>query len=450
MKHRLLLIAITLLAVILVLSLAACGDNETTTTTSGSDTTAPESTTAAVTTDPGPSKEELRAMEMVDAIYQNYAVSGSAKEIVGGATVNYINLKEWHNQTQSGYLWSNFCGVGMQYYLCKLENTKENKDTFRKMIDNFKFFRQYNPKQNAAEDSVKYHSGRGTRPGMGTGECFFDDNIWVARNFLRAYEILGDEWFLEEAIRVNNWVISGWNDKLGGIVWCESALKDTATEQELERGLSANACGIIVNAMLAELVEDPEDKAFHKAWAEKFYTFCKQMQNTPISHDYWNGIHTVIVNGERQNGSINKVHYSYNSGSMILANLALYDIETDTDKKAAYLEDAVETAKSAKKTFCKIDGTGKRYYIHDPWFAAILCESYYELGAYDKELADSLMASFDTNVTMAYKNRDTVTGLFPYQSTKPFTWDNNASYVIHQVGVAQQAVLVALYNQEMK
>ena len=33
---------------------------------------------------------------------------------------------------------------------------------------------------------------------------------------------------------------------LGGLVWCEQGLTDQATEQELERGLSANACCILV------------------------------------------------------------------------------------------------------------------------------------------------------------------------------------------------------------
>ncbi|MBQ7365474.1 MAG: hypothetical protein IJW46_07730 [Clostridia bacterium] len=447
MKHRLLLALTGVLLLITLTALVACGDGDTTTagttSTDAPDTTTTLPATTAPVTEAGPTKEEIRAMEMVETIFKHYAVEGESGDKA------YINFTEYHNTNQSGYLWTNFSAVGMQYYVCKLyPEDAEQKEIFRKMINNFRYFRQYSPGANAAPDSVKYHSGRGSRYYTGTGTCFFDDNIWVARNYLRAYEILGDKWYLEEAIRVNNWVLSGWNHELGGIVWSEAGLRDDADAQNLERGLSANACAIIVNAQLASLAKNDEDRAFHLNWAEKFYTFCKQMQNTPISHDYWNGIHTVIVNGVRQNGEVNKVHFSYNSGSMILANLALYEITADETKKAAYLEDAIETAKSAKKTFYKVDAQlGKRYYTGDPWFAAILNEAYFELFSYDKELAESLIAGFNNNVGYAYGNRDTATGLFPYQATKKNTFAQNESWCIHQIGVAQQAVLVALYEK---
>ena len=450
MKHRLLLIALCVMLLSGAVLFTACGTPDITTTAAKQTTDAPATTTEAPTTtapvtEKGPSKEEVRAMEMVETMFTHYAVDG------GVGKQAYTNFTEYHNTDQWGYLWTNFSAVGMQYYVCKLDpDNQEAKDTFRDMINNFQYFRQYG-KASSGTTAVKYHSGRGSRFYSGVGTCFFDDNIWVARNFLRAYEILGDTWYLEEAIRVNNWVISGWNNELGGLVWSEDGLRDDANEQNLERGLSANACAIIVNAQLAALASSEEDRAFHLEWADKFYTFCKQMQNTPISRDYWNGIHTIIVNGKRENGTINKAHYSYNSASMILANLELYELETDEAKKASYLEDAIETAKAAKKTFYKVDAqSGKRYFQGDPWFAAILAEAYYELGAYDKPLADSLINAFNVNVTAAYQNRDSETGLFPYQATKKNTFAQNESWCIHQLGVAQQAVIIALYKKEAK
>ncbi len=389
-----------------------------------------------------PTSQETLAKNMAGTIFDQYAVRGGEGENA------YINLKEYHNQNQSGFLWSNFCGVGMQYYMCKLyPDDAEQKDIFQKMMNNFKYFRQSNPDGNAAANSVKYHSGRGSSPSSGYGDCFFDDNIWVARNLIRAYEILEDEWYLEEAVRVNNWVLSGWNNELGGLVWSERGLSDDAEEQHLERGLSANACSIIVNATLAEFAETSEQKAFYAEWADKFYAFCKKMQNKPDSYDYWNGIHTVIKNGERIDGAVNRVHYAYNSGSMILADFAMYELTEDSAKKAEYMDDALGTAAAAKKTFNLIDpGAMKFYYQGDPWFAAILHEAYYELYDYDAELAKGYLNSFTVNVETAYKNRDPETGLCPYQATGTVTWNRNESYVIHQVGFAEQAVLAALYS----
>lgn len=444
MKRNLLLVILLLL--LSTLALVACGEAVTTTEPSGETTDTTTQTTTSDTTEAKSTEEEVRAMQMVETLYNLYAVKGGAKDRA------YINYKEYHNTTQSGFLWTNFSAVGMQYYVCKLyPDDAEQKDIFEKMINNFRYFRQSNPNSNAAANSVKYHSGRGNSFHTGNGTCYFDDNIWVARNYLRAYEILGDEWYLEEAIRVNNWVLSGWNNELGGIVWSEEGLGENANEQHLERGLSANACSIMVNAELAALAKTAEDKAFYLGWAEKFYTFCKQMQNKPISYDYWNGIHTVIVNGVRKNGDINKAHYAYNSGSMILANFALYRVTTDEAKKAEYLEDAIGTAKAAKRTFNTTDAqTRTRYYKHDPWFAAILCEAYYEMAEFDRELADSYMDSFAKNAKYAFDNRDSKTGLLPYQSTKLYgtLGRNDEHWGIHQIGTVQQAVLAALYEKE--
>lgn len=454
MKRNLVIFMLILMLAITVLVSCAqpetSSDGETSSSeplgTSNTETsTTPAVTSTQTTTESGPSEEELRAMEMVEKLYSLYAVEGGNRDRA------FVNYKEYHNTTQSGFLWTNFSAVGMQYYVCKLyPDDAEQKAIFEKMINNFKYFRQSRPDQNAAANSVKYHSGRGTTFYTGNGTCYFDDNIWVARNYLRAYEILGDKWYLEEAIRVNNWVLSGWNNELGGIVWSEEGLGENANEQHLERGLSANACGIIVNAMLAGIVEDEAQKAFHLEWAEKFYNFCKKMQNKPITYDYFNGIHTKIVNGVRMDGDINKAHYAYNSGSMILANLALYKVTTDEAKKAEYLDDAIGTANAAKRKFNTTDPeTTKRYYKHDPWFAAILCEAYFELGEFDRKLADSLMKTFANNAKYAFENRDKATGLLPYQATRQYgsIGRNDEHWGIHQIGTVQQAVMAALYDK---
>lgn len=389
-----------------------------------------------------PTEEEKMAVRMVQAIFDQYAINGKSED------TDFVNLKEYHNAVQSGFLWSNFCGVGMQYYMCRLyPDDREQKEIFRKMINNFLFFRQSDSASNGAENSVKYHSARGTVMNLGSGDCFFDDNIWVARNYLRAYEILEDEWYLEEAVRVNNWVLSGWNENLGGIVWSEAGLAPGADPQHLERGLSANACSIIVNARLSQLASTPGESRFYLEWAERFYAFCKRMQNMPESHDYWNGIHTIYEDGAFRDGEINRVHYSYNSGSMILADLALYDCTKDMEKKDAYMEDALKTANAAYKTFRTYNPAAETYYYQgDPWFAAILAEAYYEMWQRGLASADTYMDSFAQNVSAAYANRDETTGLCPYQAIRKVTWDQNESYVIHQVGFAQQAVLAALYS----
>lgn len=414
-------------------------ETQPTTSTQAITTTVPETTATPI---PRPTEEELVAKEMVQTIFDNYT------QVFGKGDNAVLFTKENYGTGEVGYLWTHFTAVGMQYYMCKLyPDDVAQKEVFRQMIGNFKYYRQANP----TGEAVKYHSARGNRADSGRGDCFFDDNIWVARNYLRAYEILGDAWYLEEAIRVNNWVLSGWNNTLGGLVWSENGLLDTANEQHLERGLSANACAIMVNGTLSQLVESPEEKVFYLDWAERFYTFCKKMQNTPKSYDYWNGIHTVIVNGERRDGDINRVHYAYNSGSMILANLVMYECTDDAAEKEAYMTDAIRTAAAAKTTFYRYDPLTKtRYFQGDPWFAAILCEAYYELYKYDEKRGATYLENFALNVKAAYDNRDTASGLCPYQANQGVTWDQNEIRGLHQIGFAEQAVIVALYSAGIK
>ena len=80
------------------------------------DQTSAETKTTAVTTTPPqtpelvrPTTQEKMALSMVNTIFDQYEQRGGAGENA------YINLKEHYNSPQSGYLWSNFSGVGMQY-----------------------------------------------------------------------------------------------------------------------------------------------------------------------------------------------------------------------------------------------------------------------------------------------------------------------------------------------
>ena len=64
-------------------------------------------------------------MEMVEKLYSLYAVEGGIYDRA------YINYKEYHNTTQSGFLWTNFSAVGMQYYVCKLyPDSAKEKESF--------------------------------------------------------------------------------------------------------------------------------------------------------------------------------------------------------------------------------------------------------------------------------------------------------------------------------
>jgi uncharacterized protein YyaL (SSP411 family) len=339
------------------------------------------------------------------------------------------------DEVSTAYLWSYFGALGMMYQMNRLfPSDTFIREEYKAMLDNLSYYKNANSNDLLA----KYNSGRGTSVNHGVGDIFFDDNIWVARNLLFAYEIFGDAAYLSEAIKVTNFIYSGWNEEIGGLAWNERGLGTNATPQELERGLSANACSIIVNAKLYQLTQDES----HLNWAIKFYDFCKQMQNSDTGI-YYNGIHTVIKpDGTRINGSVNKDLYAYNSGSMILADLLLYDIT----KEEEYYNDAKKAAEISHSIFVKEENDIK-FYKGYPWFTAILIEGYESLFQYDSDFITPFTDLLKTSLDYACNNYMDDNGMLPSNVATGFN-DNYAEdrQLLTQSAYAEMYALLALMN----
>lgn len=314
----------------------------------------------------------------------------------------YAPVKE--GDRKSSYLWGYFATTGMLYRAVRAG--EDVKAVYRTLVDGFVYYRS-TPLENGM---IKYHSERGDAPDGGYGPCFFDDNIWVARNYLFAYEVFGNACYLAEARRVADYVYTGWNRELGGLVWNENGLTEQGTAQELERGLSANACGGIVSAMLYQLTGEER----YLFWARRFYDFCKTVQD-PVTKIYYNGVHTRLENGKRLAGAVNKDLYSYNAGSMILADLLLYDITKDS----AYDTDAIEAAAAAHAAFLQPAVQEKpAYYTDFDWFMSILAEGYEALLEHGEAAAKGYMDTFKGALAYAAEHFMGKTGLLPHDYVK--------------------------------
>lgn len=344
-------------------------------------------------------------------------------------------LLEWYPPSDgdrtSCYLWSYFATTGMLYQAIRAGETLQPR--FRELIDGFVHYRS----AGSGDGMAKYHSERGAAAGAGHGPVFFDDNIWVARNLLWAYEVLGDQEYLVEAERVAAFVYSAWDDELGGVSWNEAGLGPAGTEQELERGLSANACCILVSAALHRLTGRDD----YLVWAHRFREFCLTTLD-PETGIYFNGVHTRIVDGRRMRGEINRDLYSYNSGSMILADLALFDLTADP----ALVDDAVRTAATAHETFLRLDDAdGTRSYQDFVWFLAILAEGFLELlerGLVGPEVFDV----FRESIEGASRHRS-ADGLLPHDHAAGWRTGDDADYdrmLLTHAGTAEIAELLVV------
>lgn len=366
-----------------------------------------------------------QAAGLCDAVQRNFYLGNAV-------------LKEFAPSQQgdrnSCYLWSYFATTGMLYHAHKAGVPV--LPLYRTLIDGFVYYRS----QPFGCGLVKYHSERGDAPDEGHGPCFFDDNIWVARNFLFAYEVFGCAEHLEEARRIVAYTYTGWNKEIGGLVWNENGLTEHGTAQELERGLSANACCILVNTILYRLTGEES----YLAWARRFYDFCRTAQD-PVTGIYYNGIHTLLQKGRRVPGEVNRDLYSYNPGSMVLADLELYAVTGDH----SFYEDAKAAAHAAHHAFLRqCPASGLSYYQDFTWFLAILAEAYYALAAHEPDTVKPFMAVFEGMLKHALANSTMRNGLLPhdYMSGWRTESDHYDRMLLTHSGTAEIALLLCMSN----
>jgi rhamnogalacturonyl hydrolase YesR len=200
----------------------------------------------------------------------------------------------------------------------------------------------------------------------GKSDRFYDDNIWLALDFCESYMLTQKPIYLKKSIETWQFVISGWDDKLGGgIYWCEQKKK------------SKNTCSNAPASVLAfKLFEATRDSSYFN-WGLRIYNWTKV--NLQDSTDY------LYFDNKSLSGRISRQKYTYNSGQMLQAAAMLYKL---TGKKE-YLKDAQNIAKSTinyfTEDFATREGKTIRLFKNTGnWFNAILFRGYAELYRLDK------------------------------------------------------------------
>jgi hypothetical protein len=289
------------------------------------------------------------------------------------------------------------------------------------------------------------------------GNAFFDDNIWLAKDFINAYELTGDRRFLYEAIGITNWVNKYGYERegnlKGGVYW-NYGLKDTF-EGGFDNQASFNVCSMgphIVNLLkLYNIVDNPALKAEYLEIAKNIYDAAqKWFMRTNTEHfGLYEDKFLIIqdVNGNRirqtedwidDRGRTRSPHddgiVAYNTGTMIQAGAAFYEIfmskaESNPDYSEIaerYLSDAMRSARTASTHFgrwetvhCNVlnRNVQVRNFGRHSWFNALLLEGYLRLHAVVEN--DNLLETevrgfigiFRDSLNFAYRNNRAEDGL---------------------------------------
>jgi len=201
----------------------------------------------------------------------------------------------------------------------------------------------------------------------GKSDRFYDDNIWLSLDFCESFMLTRQRQYLQKAVETWQFVISGWDKKLGGgIYWCE------------QKKQSKNTCSNAPAAVLAfKLFEATKDSAYFN-WGLHIYSWTKA--NLQDSTDY------LYFDNKDLTGKIGRQKYTYNSGQMLQAAAMIYKLTGNQ----SYLKDAQAIAKSTINHFTEEFTTaqGKKIKLFKNtgnWFNAILFRGYVELYMQDRD-----------------------------------------------------------------
>lgn len=155
---------------------------------------------------------------------------------------------------------------------------------------------------------------------------YYDDNNWIALDFLDAYPLLHDPALLTGAEEIFHWLTGGWDARQGGgIEWGDG---------HYDRPTVSTAPAITIGMRLAAITHD----ASYKTWALRMYAWENSAMRAP-SGLYWDHIDAQ--------GRIDKDIVSYNQGAMIDANVAAYHTTGQRQYLAAAKQ--IATAMAAAK-----------------------------------------------------------------------------------------------------
>ncbi|MBQ5355168.1 MAG: hypothetical protein IIU08_04795 [Clostridia bacterium] len=240
-----------------------------------------------------------------------------------------------------------------------------------------------------------------------TEAVYFDDNVWVAKEFYYAYMNTGDVAYLNEAANIVNWILGEGYESAGalaGIYWKWSAkFLFSGGDYSDSNHASLNACSTASSAMvLAKLctaVEGTELEGLREGWLEKaaaIFDFCtaayvdkstKCLCDKVFLRKGFEKETTLTKQIQKTDGSL----YAYNTGTYLTAGADLHVLlrGTDPERADAILASALASAKGADKKFADRNVKKGQYsYPSHSWFTSFLVSGFADLAAFDEGCAE--------------------------------------------------------------
>jgi len=327
-----------------------------------------------------------RASETLEAIYKNYSSENTSLlrenyPFDDSYKATYLASEEQAKPNLYSYLWP-YSGTlsAVVALCCNTDDKKYLSILDNKVLDGLEEYFDTRP------PAAGYASYIKSAP---LSDRFYDDNVWLVIDFAEIYLKTKDEKYLKKAEDTWRFVLSGWDDKVGGgIYWNE--------QKKTSKNTCSNAPSVVAAMKLYESTKNTE----YKDWAVKIYDWTKQNLQDSTDYLYFDNINL--------RGRVDKRKYSYNSGQMMQGAVLLYN-ET---KNEEYLKDAQNLAKSCYNYFfTDFDGINFRLIkAGDVWFTAVMLRGFVELYHVDKN--KEYINAFQNNLDYLWDNVREENGLF--------------------------------------
>ncbi|MFC4211079.1 glycoside hydrolase family 76 protein [Pedobacter lithocola] len=188
---------------------------------------------------------------------------------------------------------------------------------------------------------------------MEKSDRYYDDNALVCIDYLEAYLNTNDKKYISQAKEVFEFILSGWDERLGGGVYWLEGHKD-------QKPACSNGMSTLAALKLYQCTNDVR----YLNWGKKFYNWM---------HDTLRNPEGIYYNDVKMDGKPKKVYYTYNTGSMLESAVLLYGFT----KEPKYLQEAELVAESSYQFFSNKDNaSGMHFNIDLPWFVTVLFRGY--------------------------------------------------------------------------
>jgi hypothetical protein len=281
-----------------------------------------------------------------DSIYEIRAL-----DVMGGIQKNFRDeSKGVYRESlppkpqKPAFMWS--CGV---QFSSLVGAVRKHPEKYEPILE--RFFDNMDRYWDASHEPPGYSAAPGA-----WGDLYYDDNAWMVITFIEAFEVTGKQKYLDKAEQILSFVMSGWDDKLGGGIYWNVDKKGKPT-----KNTCSNAPSAVAALKLAFHFQGDKKENLIKQ-ARDIIEWTKKTLQAPNGL-YWDRIEL--------NGMIEKTQWTYNTALMIRANLYLYKL---TGEKS-HLEEAISLGKAAKGF---MDET-KAAYRDTPRFSHLLIEAMVEL-----------------------------------------------------------------------